>query len=199
MNFWILRSGLYSTAPKALEYQISFQLSTFKNLRPPYWIRQSEFLNFKLGSVISDPINTRVLNFKSIEPEEKCVLQRVNNTRAHARTHVRARAHAQAHTFGYQVKVTIFDAFEHYFNHQWSAFVRECRNLDTVMLDCRGVRESRVYSKRAKKKSQCGIRPSIWHHSLGDSNRQRVKNSSCQLSASVAADRPTVQCDIVVT
>ena len=34
-----------------------------------------------------------------------------------------------------------------------------------VMPDCRRVGESRVYSKRAKKKSLGGICPSIWHHS----------------------------------
>ena len=44
-----------------------------------YWIPNFEFLNFELGFVDSNPKNLRVPNFKSIEPEEKCVLQRVNN------------------------------------------------------------------------------------------------------------------------
>ena len=53
-------------------------------------VRHFKFLNSKLVFVNSDPINSRVSNFKSIEPEEKCVLQRVNNTRAHTRSFVRS-------------------------------------------------------------------------------------------------------------
>ena len=44
--------------------------------------------------------------------------------------HMPGRARApMLHTFGCQLKITFLEAFEYYFSHQWTAFVREHENL----------------------------------------------------------------------
>ena len=47
--------------------------SNIQKLSWPYWIRHFEFHYSERRFVISDLENPRVLNFKSIEPEEKCM------------------------------------------------------------------------------------------------------------------------------
>ena len=42
------------------------------------------------------------------------MVQRVNNTRAHARTYAQAPKHTRAYTIGCQLKITFLDAFEYY-------------------------------------------------------------------------------------